>query len=92
MVARLAIPTSCPPERNLRPMASPEPARRDSSDDDENDENDAEAHVATSRKRKRPRNPFILDEAADAAKGDEEDYKLKQFDTEYNDYEFIDDY
>ena len=66
--------------------------QRDSSDDGEVDENDPDAHAATSRKRKRPRNFFILNEAA-AAEDDEHDaenYELKQFDTDYNDYEFID--
>ena len=59
---------------------SPVPARRDSS---ESDENDAEAHAVPSRKRKRPRNPFIVDEAA-------EDDDEGELDTDCNDYyEFI---
>ena len=73
------------PERSwasgkYHPPPSPAPERRDSS---ESDENDVESHVATSRKRKRPRNPFILDEAA-------EDDDEGELDTDYNDYdEFI---
>ena len=91
-------PISDSPQRDVpsgtyHPVASPVSAQRDSSDDGEVDENDPDAHTATSRKRKRPRNPFILDEAA-AAEDDEhdaEDNELEQFDTDYNDYEFIDD-
>ena len=69
-------------------------AQRDSRIDGEADENDPDEHAATSRKRKRPRNPFILDEPAaddDEDKHDAEDYEQEQFDTDYNDYEFIDD-
>ena len=73
-------------------MPSPEPSRRDWSDEDEGDENNFEAHAATSRKRKRLRNPFILDEAeVDEAEEEEEEGELEEFDTDYNDYEFIDD-
>ena len=49
-------PQRAAPSGTFHPPPFPEPARRDSS---ENDKNDAEA--ATSRKCKRPRNPFILD-------------------------------
>ena len=85
------------PSGTYHPVPSPEPAWRDWSDEDEVDENNFEAHAATSRKRKRPRNPFILDEAVEAAEDDEEEEeeeeegKLEELDTDYNDYEFIDD-
>ena len=65
------------PSGTYHPPSSPVPARRDSS---ESDKNDAEAHAATSRKRKRPRNPFILD---DAAENDDEG----GLDIDYNDYD-----
>ena len=54
------------------------PARRDSSDDDEID---TEAAVRTC---KRPKNPFVLDEA-------EDDDEEGESDNDYNYYEFIDD-
>ena len=81
------------PSGTYHPVTSPEPARRDWSDDGEVDENDAEVHAATSRKRKRPRNPFILDEAEvdEAEEEEEEEGELEELDTDYNDYEFIDD-
>ena len=80
-------PIDDPPQRagpsgTYHPPPSPEPARSDSS---ENDENDAEA--ATSRKRKCPRNPFILDEAEEEGDDDDEG----EVDTDVNDYDFIDD-
>ena len=70
-------------------MTSPVPAWRDSSDD-EVDENDAEQCAATSCVRKRQRNPFILDEAEDDDEDDADD-QMKEFDSDYNDYEFNDD-
>ena len=86
-------PQRAGPSGTYHPVASPVSAQRDSSDDGEVDENDPEARAATSRKRKRPRNPFILDEAAadDDDEHDAEDYEQEQFNTDYNDYEFIDD-
>ena len=66
------------PSGTYRPPPSQEPARCGSSDDEEND-------AATARKRNRPRNPFILDEA------EEDDDDEEEFDTDYNDYDFIDD-
>ena len=71
------------PSGTFHPPQSPEPARRDSS---ENDENDVEA--ATSRKRKRPKNPFILDEAEEE---DDDDDEEEEVDNDVNDYDFIDD-
>ena len=76
-------PIDDPPERSgpsgtYRPPPYPEPAQRDSSDDDEND-------PATARKRNRPDNPFILNEA------EEDDDDEEEIDTDYNDYDFIDD-
>ena len=73
---RLVInsPQRAGPSGMCRLTLSPLPVRRDSSNDGEVDEN-----AATSRKRKRPKNPFILDEAA-AAEDDEnegEDYELE---------------
>ena len=68
---------------------SPVPAWRASSDD-EVDENDAEPSAAMSRTRKRPRNPFILDEAEDDEDDDPDD-QMEEFDSDYSDYEFIDD-
>ena len=85
------------PSGTYHPMPSPEPSRCDWTDEDEVDENIFEAHAATSRKRKHLRNPFILDKTVDAAEVDDEEeveekeIELKKFDTDYNDYEFIDD-
>ena len=57
-------------------------ARANSSDDDD------EPQAGASGMRKRPRNPFILDETEEAADNDEE---LEAFHYHYNDYEFLDD-
>ena len=81
-------PQRAGPSGTYHPVPSPEPSRPDSSDDGEVDENDFEAHAATSRKRKRPRNPFILYEAAEAEDDEEEEEELgelDEFDTDYND-------
>ena len=72
------------------PVTTPVPAPCDSSDD-EVDEYDAETSAATLRTRKLPRNPFILDEAAEAEDDEEDEDQLENFDSEYIDYEFIDD-
>ena len=62
------------------------PMRHDSSDDDDDDD---DPQPATTRSRKRPKNPFILDEAIEADNnGEEENADLE---CDYNDYEFIDD-
>ena len=80
-------PIDDPPQRagpsgTYHPAASPEPT------ESENDENVPVA--ATSRKRKRPRNPFILDEAEN--EDDEEENKEEEdIEPDYNDVDFIDD-
>ena len=62
------------------------PSRRDSSDDlDDEDEQQEKPKAAMERAQKRPRNPFILEEA-----DDDEAVEIDAIETEYNDYEFID--
>ena len=78
-------PQRAGPSETFNLPASQEPSGSDSSDDDE-----TVVEAATSRKRKRPRNPFILDEA-EGDDDEEENEEEEEEDTDYNDYEFIDD-
>ena len=83
-------PIDDPPERagpsgTYHPPPSSEPAGSDSSENDEN-----VPVAATSRKRKRPRNPFILDEAEDQD-DEEENEEEEDIEPDYNDVDFIDD-